>query len=312
MALINCPKCGHVMSDKATECPNCGAPATPRVQPNTPIQNGSNGNNNLNGYYNQRQDNGNDNGNSFWIYIIIFAVFAVIMVVLAITATHHKNTDQGASADSAAIDSAAMAAPADSSVVDSAAMAAPAEPAEMSESQSDQNSHDYVDLGLSVKWALCNIGASSPEDIGNYIGWANPGGDKTSQDDDDYPNSDPPEDICGTEYDMAQYAWGGNWRLPSKSEVDELLDNCTHEWTTQNGVKGMLFTASNGNSIFLPAAGGRWGNTIHLQNNCGYYWSGTMNTSNGRAYSIYFSHNGKVKNFCGHRFEGLSIRAVCN
>jgi predicted nucleic acid-binding Zn-ribbon protein len=151
MALINCPKCGHVMSDKATECPNCGASATPRVQPNTPIQNGNNGSNNLNGYYNQRQDNGNDNGNSFWIYIIIFAVFAVIMVVLAITATYHKNTDQRAAADSAAVDSAAMAAPVDSTAADAAIAAAPAEPAEETTNEPDNyntstSTHNYRGL----------------------------------------------------------------------------------------------------------------------------------------------------------------------
>ena len=65
----------------------------------------------------------------------------------------------------------------------------------------------------------------------------------------------PPENICGTEYDIARTQWGDGWRLPSQAEFQELVDNCTWEWTEINGVAGRRATAANGNSIFFPAAG---------------------------------------------------------
>jgi hypothetical protein len=89
-----------------------------------------------------------------------------------------------------------------------------------------------------VKWASCNVGASNPEEYGGYYGWADPTGTKTSTNVDDYPSANPPSNISGTEYDIARAKWGGNWRLPTKAEVQELIDSCTWTWTTQNGVNG--------------------------------------------------------------------------
>ncbi len=106
----------------------------------------------------------------------------------------------------------------------------------------------YVDLGLpsGTLWATCNVGADNPEDYGGYFNWYD---------------------------DVAMANWGVPWRMPTSAEWQELLDNTTNTWTIQNGVNGRLFTASNGNSIFLPAAGGYWEGDLYGVGSCGYYWS---------------------------------------
>ena len=124
---------------------------------------------------------------------------------------------------------------------------------------------EAVDLGLSVKWASWNVGASAPEEFGGRYGWADPTGEKRTTELDDYPSATPPENICGTEYDIARAQWGDGWRLPSQAEFQELVDNCTWEWTEMNGVAGRRATAVNGNSVFFPAAASRDGETVSNQ-----------------------------------------------
>ncbi len=138
------------------------------------------------------------------------------------------------------------------------------------------NGHEYVDLGLSVKWATCNVGASKPEDYGNYYAW---GETKTKY---DYSSSNSVtygknySDIGGkSQYDAARANWGGTWRLPTKAELKELKNKCTWTRTTQNGVKGYKVTGPNGNSIFLPAAGYRDGTSLDDDDGFGFYWSST-------------------------------------
>lgn len=127
-------------------------------------------------------------------------------------------------------------------------------------------SHEAVDLGLSVKWATCNVGADSPEEYGDYYAWgetevkseyswetykwSNDSADSFTK----YCQADN-KIILDSEDDVAHVKWGGNWRMPTMDEVNELCDKCTWEWTTVNGVAGQLVTGPNGNSIFLPAAG---------------------------------------------------------
>lgn len=96
------------------------------------------------------------------------------------------------------------------------------------------NNHGYVDLGLSVKWATCNIGATTPSDYGGYYKWSN---DNSSF------------------HDIAREKWGKSWRIPTKEEIEELCDRCRWKWTKANGHNGYLVTGPTGNSIFLPAAG---------------------------------------------------------
>ena len=127
-----------------------------------------------------------------------------------------------------------------------------------------QNKFQAIDLGLSVKWAANNIGANSPTDYGTYLAW----GELEKKDRywfDTYKYTDAKEceqclidlgeSICGTQYDMARQLWKGDWRLPTNTEILELINDCSWEWETIDGVNGFKITGPNGNSIFLPAGG---------------------------------------------------------
>ena len=152
------------------------------------------------------------------------------------------------------------------------------------------NGYAAVDLGLSVLWATCNIGADSPEDYGDYFAW----GETETKDSYTSSNSvtDGVEmgDIAGNaEYDAATANWGSKWRMPTKDECQELIDSCTWEWTTENDVNGYLVTGPNDNTIFLPAAGYRRGSSLNLAGEYGFYWSSTPYESNTNlAYYLYF------------------------
>ena len=170
-----------------------------------------------------------------------------------------------------------------------------------------------VDLGLSVKWASWNVGASAPEEFGGRYGWADPTGEKRTTELDDYPSATPPENICGTEYDIARAQWGDGWRLPSQAEFQELIDNCTWEWTEMNGVAGRRATATNGNSIFFPAAASRDGETVSNQvGQRGCYWSGTLypGTDARYAYYFYFYEGNQQPTRNNRRYMGYSVRPV--
>lgn len=123
-----------------------------------------------------------------------------------------------------------------------------------------------VDLGLSVKWATCNIGANKPEEYGNYYGWGEP----TGTDVYDYYNTPvyilykrfpvreteiPPYSIVNTSMDIANYNWGGKWRMPTQKEVQELIDNCEIQYYESKGIKQIKVTGPNGNFIIIPSAG---------------------------------------------------------
>ena len=176
------------------------------------------------------------------------------------------------------------------------------------------NGHDWVNLALpsGLKWATCNVGASSPEGYGNYYAW----GETSTKS--DYSSSTSTtygkdmSDIGGNaSYDVARKLWGGTWRLPTQAEFDELLDsdNCTWEWTTQSGVSGYRVTSKiNGASIFLPAAGHRDGTLLY---SAGQYWSSTPYESNTMgAYNLGF--NGEFYDtYWNSRRYGNSVRPVC-
>lgn len=138
------------------------------------------------------------------------------------------------------------------------------------------NGHEYVDLGLSVKWATCNVGAHSPSDYGDYYAWGETKPKKNYTQENSETVGKDLEDIAGnSSYDVARDSWGGTWRLPTEADMRELVDKCEWEWTTQEGYNGYRVTGPNGNSIFLPAAGyragaGRSGNGSH-----GFYWGST-------------------------------------
>ena len=174
------------------------------------------------------------------------------------------------------------------------------------------NGHEYVDLGLSVKWATCNVGASSPSGYGNYYAWGETSTKSTYTEENSktYGNSSYNYDIGGnSSTDAARANWGGTWRLPTKAEFQELLDKCTWTWTTQGDHKGYRVTGPNGNSIFLPAAGYR-GESLGNVGSDGYYWTSSPNGSySNYAYNLVFysGYHGVSSNY---RIWGHTVRPV--
>lgn len=144
---------------------------------------------------------------------------------------------------------------------------------------------EEVDLGLSVKWANVNMDitqegkvVASPELCGGYYGWADPTGLKTVDNKNEYPSYTRPKNICGGEYDIATQQIGNGWRLPTSKEFEELL-TLKHEEVSLNSVKGVKFTADNGNWIFLPYAGYRYKENVFQTGQYGYYWTGELNSA---------------------------------
>ena len=187
-----------------------------------------------------------------------------------------------------------------------------------------ENVHQSVDLGLSVRWATCNVGATNPEDFGDYFAW----GETVPKEDyswetyrlgDFYGNNfikyNSSDGLTVLEFsdDAATVNWGCEWRMPTISEIQELKDNCTWTWTTENGVYGYRVTShSNTNSIFLPAAGYRIGTTTNNDID-GCYWSSSLYTDDIiSAWYLYFYNNNNIfDNFYYGRFSGHVVRPVC-
>ena len=174
------------------------------------------------------------------------------------------------------------------------------------------NGHKYVDLGLSVKWATCNVGASQPHEYGDYYAW----GETSTKSSYTTDNSKTYKkrrmgDISGNaSYDAARANWGGSWRLPTKREMEELVNKCTWTWTSQSGVNGYKVTGPNGNSIFLPAAGYCYGTSRNRVGEYGNYWSSTPYEGNDYyAYYLFFSSGGHRVDWSG-RYSGRTVRPV--
>ena len=190
--------------------------------------------------------------------------------------------------------------------------------------------YEAVDLGLpsGVKWATCNVGATSPEEYGGHYAWG-----ETEEKDNDkwstykwcngsentltkycidssYGTVDN-KSVLDPEDDVAHVKWGGSWRMPTKAEQDELRKNCIWSWTTQNGVRGYKVTSkTNGNSIFLPATGYRSRTLLYYSGIYGYYWSSSMYDNNFSAYNLYLINSGHDEIDYGGRASGQSVRPV--
>ncbi len=166
---------------------------------------------------------------------------------------------------------------------------------------------EFVDLGLSTKWAKCNIGASSPEQLGGLFSFGDMTGLNPSTNIEDYAIN---TDVYKTANDIAYKVYDGKATMPSADEFEELIQSCKAEWTEQNGVAGYTFTGPNGNSIFFPAAGSRTGHAISGEGETGLYLTGSVNpTSSDFAISYEFKSGEKAKTTTP-RFQALSVRAV--
>ena len=171
--------------------------------------------------------------------------------------------------------------------------------------------HEWVDLGLpsGIKWATMNVGATTPEGYGDYFAWGETT-TKSSYSSSNYNYSSHPTTLP-LERDAAYVNWGSSWRMPTYDEIDELINTSytTWTWTTQNGVNGYKVTSkTNGNSIFLPAAGYRSGSGLNDAGSYGDYWSSLLDTGySGRAYYLYFRSDDVLR---GSRYLGRTVRPV--
>ena len=197
------------------------------------------------------------------------------------------------------------------------------------------NGHYWVDLGLpsGTCWATCNLGTSSPTEYGNYYAW----GETTTKTtyswstylwcnesynaltkyntNIDYSIYHSVDNLTTLESsdDAATSNWGTGWRMPTREEMNELLNNCNCVWTTQNGVYGEKFIGPNGNIIFLPAAGYYDDSGLINAGTKGRYWSSSLGT--GYPYYatncyIYSDYYGEMS--YNNRSDGLTIRPVCS
>ena len=198
------------------------------------------------------------------------------------------------------------------------------------------NGHDYIDLGLpsGTMWATCNVGADTPEDHGDYFAWGE------TQPKAVYTDSNYVYSLGGyddfTKYctkpefgyngftdnlktlessdDAATVNWGEGWRTPTINEWIELLTKCSYTFITRNGVKGCLFTARNGNSIFLPVRGRIGNDKSSIEDNKGNYWSSSLNKgmpiyAKGFQFIIDYDDCDIYDDFS--RCAGYSVRPVC-
>ncbi|MBR4593327.1 MAG: Ig-like domain-containing protein [Bacteroidaceae bacterium] len=199
--------------------------------------------------------------------------------------------------------------------------------------------YEYVDLGLSVNWATFNVGATAPEEYGDYYAWGETAPKATYSSStykymydynltkycskSDYGNNGYVDDktILDPEDDVAHVKWGGDWRMPTYNEWSELLNvnNCTTIWTTMNGIQGFKFTSKKSGyenrSIFLPAAELLPNYQNHVGS--GFYWSSSLSkeygTSPESARIIFFSSDDQYNVYGSNTFRtnGLPVRPVC-
>ena len=183
-------------------------------------------------------------------------------------------------------------------------------PLKWEEGEEEVQDHPYIDLGLSVYWAEYNMGATKPEEYGDYYAW----GEITTKDIYTQANSlyynRYLTDFQGNPvYDAASANWGGDWMMPTYNQMLELVNDCDWEWTTQNGVIGYKVTGPNGNSMFMPAAGCSFdGKTVAVGTD-GYYYATTPANTNIQAYYLMFHEIAHYPDVC-YRYQGSSIRPI--
>ncbi len=172
------------------------------------------------------------------------------------------------------------------------------------------NGYEWVDLGLSVKWATRNIGASKPSDSGKFYAWGETSTKSDYVESNSATHGKEISDISGnSSYDAARYNWRSTWRVPTIEEFSELKELCVWTWTTLDGVNGYNVKGPNGNEIFLPATGYRDATGDHRVGEWGVYWSSTPHADGERVREMRFS-NSEVGIYYTNRYSGQSIRPV--
>ena len=190
--------------------------------------------------------------------------------------------------------------------------------------------YEAVDLGLSVKWATFNVGATKPEEYGDYFAW----GETAPKDEYTWPNYKhcygsatslikycsyssfgrvDNKEILESEDDAAQMNWGANWRMPTLDELEELKENCGWAVVTINGVRCQKATSYiNGNSIIFPLAGCKDGETLRQATYNGYYWgSKSYGNSAASALTLWTDVYNNSTDAVGYKGLGFSVRPVC-
>ena len=188
--------------------------------------------------------------------------------------------------------------------------------------------YEAVDLGLSVKWATCNVGATKPEEYGDYFAWGEVKPQKqydwstykycrgTRETLTKYCTSSSygivdNNTVLDSEDDAAVVNWGGAWRIPTKAEYDELRNNCVWKWIRQNGVNGYKVLGPNGNSIFLPAVGFMTDGILLSAGRYGSYMLSSLHTNKSDfAYCMSFFSDILIQGQLS-RENGQTVRPVC-
>ena len=199
---------------------------------------------------------------------------------------------------------------------------------------------NYVDLGLpsGTLWAKCNVGAENEWEYGKYFQWGDtvgrtadeaeskpcdwstaPFNNGSSSYDEAYfasvKDTVCPNGVLASEYDAVHVHMGGNQRMPTTADTEELVNNTTNEWVTDykdSGVNGRLFTSkTNGNTLFIPAVGFCYNGSVYSVGSEGYVWSSSLFSSNPNgAYSLYFLSSSVSHQDFDDRCYGCSVRGV--
>ena len=196
----------------------------------------------------------------------------------------------------------------------------------------NNNGYGYVDLGLPSKtlWATCNIGADKPSDFGLYFQWGSVRGFTKGQigrdkafswftykwsvdgSDSNFSKYNTVGDTLDLEDDAANIHMGGDWHMPTPTQIRELINETTNTWTTQDGVNGRLFKSKTdpSKSIFIPAAGYAWDGSVDYSGSFGNVWSSVLHTLNvSYGQDLCFSSS-NVNLYDNNRYFGFSVRGV--
>ena len=173
------------------------------------------------------------------------------------------------------------------------------------------NGHEYVDLGLpsGTKWATMNVGASSETDYGNYYQYGKGAAQYAATSGDS--NYSGIEDPRAASADTAVQVWGGQWHMPTRAQIEELIANTTYKWETNyknSGINGGTFTAKNNAVLFLPAAGYWYNGSQSDLGNGGRYRGSSPKTSSLACYLKFLNSSKDV--YVGSRKYGYSVRPV--